>query len=356
MGYDSGTDKINVYVPEKIGQALKRDAELFEIYRVNRTEINLNHFLSCLIVGYYNGYKQERNGKINEMREIMGRYLQDSKKQTAAAEEIMEKVINPPVPKRKGKNPVKLPLKPTRETKQILDEIKGTLGPNDYLSQYLCRMFMSYCEKPAYEREKIIYRDRISFLETACEEKREISFATTYKPDVIRHVIPWEIVPGMDETFNYLLCQEYSDYKERNEAATYRIGRIHQPSWYHTSGTLSSEVVRHLEQMKQIAPQFAINEDLESCILFSPEGQLSCRKIYTGRPTPTRMEDDPGNPGHKKYYFNCSRDQLYRYLIKFNPGEAQILFPAELRARVLQYYHQAIEKMQLKADREPGKS
>ncbi len=223
------TEKINVYVPEGIGASLKRDAELFEIFRANRTEVNLNRFMSMLIAGYYNGYKKERNDQVNTLKEIITPYLKDRKKQDDVAAEIMENVIITNVPKRKGKNPVKLPLKPTLDTDQMITEIKNSLGPNDYLSQYLCRMFMSYSEKPVYDRERIIFLENVAFLEEACREHREIAFATTINPGVIHHVIPYELVYGPDENFNYLICQEYNEKSEKNEAKTFKLCRINRP-------------------------------------------------------------------------------------------------------------------------------
>ena len=37
--------------------------------------------------------------------------------------------------------------------------IMNNLSGNDYISQYFFFLFMSYCEKPFYEREQIIFKD-----------------------------------------------------------------------------------------------------------------------------------------------------------------------------------------------------
>ena len=342
MAQISNTEKVNVYVPEKTGASLKRDAELFEIFRSDGKKINLNRFLSNLIVGYYNGYKQERNTKTAEVKQIVFPYLRDKKNQDAVAEEIMENVILPEVPRRKGKNPVRLSLKPTLETDQTITEIIQATGPDQSLSQYLYRMFMSYSEKPVYERERIIFRSRVRFLEEACSDHSEITFATPNNPGLIHHVIPYELVSGPDETFNYLLCQEHSVFHQQNEAKSYRLCRINRPGYYHTSGTLEESVVQYMEKMKRIAPQFSINEEKEICVRLTPPGQRSYRMVYTGRPSPDRIEtgrDDECS----LYYFSCSQEQVYRYFLRFNVGEASVMYPAELRKRIYDYYREAMK-------------
>ncbi len=339
----SNTDKINIYVPELTGASLRRDAELFEIYRTGRMEVNMNRFLSGLISGYYNSYKMERNEKIRLIKGIIAPCLRDKREQDEIAGNIMERIMLSSIPKRKGRNPVRLPLKPTRETDQIITEIRDTLGETDYLSQFLCRMFISYCEKPGYERERIIFRDNLSFLEDACRERREISFATTVKPDVIHHVIPYEVVPGKEEIFNYLLCQEYNDYKERNEAKSYRLCRINSPGYYHNSGTMENQIINRLEKMKRTAPQYAINEEVESCLSLTKAGQLAYMQIYTGRPDPDRTEKDPEGEGRMLYYFSCSQEQIFRYLQRFNIGEVKILYPEILKRKLADYFRRSAD-------------
>ena len=199
---------------------------------------------------------------------------------------------------------------------------------------------MSYCEKPTYEREKVIYRHRADFLEEACRDHSEITFATPNNPGLIHHVIPYELAAGPEETFNYLLCQEYSEYHQRNEAKSYRLCRINRPGYYYTSGTLEGTVVDNLEKMKRVAPQYAINEDAESCVRMTAAGQRSFRMIYTGRPSPDRIEAE--NDDAALYYFRCSKEQVYRYLLRFNAGEAIVLYPEDLRMRIHDYYREAI--------------
>ena len=56
----SNLDKINIYVPEHIGQILERDAEMFEVFKKDGNTINKNRFLSKLLLEYYSSYANER--------------------------------------------------------------------------------------------------------------------------------------------------------------------------------------------------------------------------------------------------------------------------------------------------------
>lgn len=321
---------------------IRSDAEQFEIYKANGEDINLNRFLSMLIVGYYNGYKQERNETAEAIRELVAPHVRSNRQKDELTEQIMEHVVLPEVSRRKGKQSVALSLKPTYDTDQIIAEINQSLiGTSDYISQYLRRMLMSYCEKPIYEREKIIFHEKVEFLEEACALGREVSFTTIYNPKVIHHVIPYELTHGSEERFNYLLGQEYNKTLKRNIAVSFRLCRINRPSYYLSSGTLEESTREYLEKTKKSSPQYAINEDTETCVRLSENGQQSFKSIYFGRPAPKRREKE--KDGSMLYYFQSSLDQLYRYFVRFNAGEAEVLYPEQLRERLRRFYESALK-------------
>lgn len=330
-------EKFKVGVPAKTYDSLNRDAEQFEIYRDNSTEINTNRFLSLLIVGYYGKYKQERSGKVSQIRELVRPWIRSPKKPDEIAEKIMEEIVLPEVPKRKGKNPERFSVTPTRETDHIISEIRNSTSS---CADYLCRMFMSYCEKPIHEREKIIFRENAEFLEEACRKKREITFFTGSHPRYFHHVIPYELVTGPDEMNNYLLCQEFIRDRQRNEAVSYRLCRIVRPDYSDKAGVLDENVVRYLEQMKKRGPQYAIREDTKSCVRLTPAGQKSYRKIYFARPTADRIEMQ--EDGSALYYFSDAPDLVFRFVIRFSAGEAEVISPPDLRERVYRHFRESL--------------
>ncbi len=330
-------EKFYVGVPADTYATLNRDAEQFGIYRDNSSEVNMNRFLSLLLLGYYRKYKQERNEKTIRIRETLSPWIRVQKKAGELAEQMMEEIVLPEVPKRKGKNPERLSYKPTRETDQIITEIKENYPA---YTQYLCRMFMSYCEKPIHERERIVFHDTAVFLKEACKGKSEIVFTTTNNPGRLHYVIPYDLVTGAEEMNNYLLCQEYNQYNQRLEPVSYRLCRIRKPDYSETSGILDKEVARYLDLMKKNGPQYVITEDTEICVKLTPGGQKSYRHIYFARPAFDRIEKLEN--GDALFFFSASRDLVFRFIIRFRAGEAEIISPPDLRDRIHQHFRESL--------------
>ena len=332
-------EKFKVGAPVETYICLKRDADQFEIHREDGSGINMNGFLSLLIVNYYRKYKQERNEKTGQIREIIGPWVHSRKKTEELAEQIMEKVVLPAEQVRRGMNPDRLSITPTRETDRIISEIRGK---DKHYAQYLSRMFMSYCEEPLYERERIIFRESTDFLVKACKEHKEIVFTTNNNPKLIHHVIPYDLVVGSDEMNNYLLGQEFNSFTERNEPVSYRLCRIIRPDYSDISGTLDSEVVRRLELTKKRNPQYAITEDSDICVKLTPAGQKSYRQIYFAKPEVDRDRIESLEDGCALYHFDAPQDMVFRFVIRFRPGEAEVISPPELRERVYRHFRESV--------------
>ena len=337
----NNTEKIKFYVPESTDRIIRSDAEQFEIYKPNGEQVNLNRFLSLLIVGYYAEYKQEINEATETIRELIGTHLHINKQREELTRKLVEHVIFPETHKRKGIRSIPMSLKPTYDTDRIITEISQSIvGTDDYISQYLRRMLMSYCSKPVYERERIIFRDNVEFLEEACGTQREISFTTTINPQIVRHVIPYKLVYGTEERFNYLLGQEYNAHLKKNVAISFRLCRINRPAFSLSSGVLEDSVRKYLDLTGKNGPQYAMNEEIETCVRLSEKGEQSFRMIYFGRPIVSRKEKE--KDGSMLYYFYSSTDQLFRYFLRFNPGEAEILYPEKLRIKLRKFYESAL--------------
>ena len=146
---------------------------------------------------------------------------------------------------------------------------------------------------------------------------------------------------GFEERFNYLLGQEYNEKLKRNTAVSFRLCRINRPSYCISSGELEESVAQNLEKTKRRSPQYAINEDTETCVRLSERGQQSFRAIYFGRPAVSRKEK--AEDGSMLYFFQSSVDQVYRYFMRFNAGEAEVLYPEDLRDRLRKFYEDALK-------------
>lgn len=333
-------EKINIYVPEATGMLLNNDAALFEVFKKDGYTINRNRFLSLLVIGYYSAYVSECRQQYENTLENLQQYIQNTTIRKAAAESILNRVILPEIPKRKGKNPVKLSLKPTAETEGIILNIADSLSVDDYVSQYFCRMFMSYAKKPLYERERLIFSNTAQMIISACKNKRPVTFTTIWNTKIVHEVIPYELAVGQDEMFNYLLCQERNIKTGILEARAYRLNRITRFNFSASTESLTNEIIHYLELMKKSGAQYPINDEDEICVRLTDYGVISYNRIYHGRPKYVRIEHT--NEGHL-YYFQCSKDQVFFYFRRFEAGAAEILYPKLLRERMIRFHTMAIE-------------
>ncbi len=336
----SDLEKINIYVPDHIGTLLDNDASMFEILKRDRHTINRNRFLSMLILGYYNAYATECQASYDSIVSELIDYGIDSEKSYEIGESLLKKVVLPEVPSRKGKNPTKLSLKPTKDTEGLIIKILNELGSSDFISQYFCRMFMSYCGKPFSDREQVIFRENYELLKDACEHNRPVTFSTIWNPQVIHTVIPYQLAVGQEEMFNYLLCAENNIQTGKQEARSFRLNRISKINYSRASNQIGEDVLAYLERMLRYGPQYMINDDEESCVRLTVSGRRNFSRIYYGRPLVDRIEEKEDGA---YYYFKGSKDQVFFYFRRFGYDDAEIISPEHLRKKMSDFHMKAYE-------------
>lgn len=328
-------DKINIYVPQNIGILLENDVVQFEILKKDGYTVNKNKFLTMLVQGYYDTYMREAQDKYKSITDILASKGLNREEQSEIANEILTKIILPEVPSRKGKKPVRLSLKPTKETIPLIKHILEDLGAKDYISQFFCRMLMSYCEKPFSVREQILFKENYDFIVEACKEQCSIRFTTIWNVSEIHEVIPYKIVVGQEEMFNYLLCGERNKKNGEWEAKSYRLNRINDLRLGNNRIPLPSEIKSNLDKMIYYAPQHAINQQREICVRLSETGAKLMNRIYRGRPKIDRKVKDGNN---YFYYFICSEEQVFWYFSRFEGKDAEIIYPEDCRNRMIEFH------------------
>ncbi len=332
------TETIKINVPESLNRLLVNDMNNFEVFKRDGETINFNGFMSSLIAGYYEKYQEEVSEQTRRANELLAKYIKDKKQLEQATSEIVIEEFASETHEKKEINSKALKFRPTTETDGIILEIEEKRkSANESISGFFRMMLFSYRRNPVYERERIIYYRNTDIIEDACRCGKEITFTIRDNPSFLHKVIPYGIKHGPDELFNYLLCQEYNQDLGKMVAMTYRLCRIVNPRSTISNTSIDKEVKACLEKMEKLGPQYAIVNDQETCIEFSPVGKKSYQRLYQGRPVPDKKEG-PDNNGNTKLFFSCSQDQLFLYLRRFNPGEAQILYPKELRDRLVEFH------------------
>ena len=334
------TEKLNLYIPQEMKAQIQNDAMLFEIFKKNRRDVNINRFLSLLLCGYYDDYLQEDDKSHDSIVEILNEYNLSSADKLNISDRILQKGILPTDDLYPSKNATTISLKPTAATQPVLLSIKGMLGHHDSMSQYIRRMLISYFQKAIWQRERIIFHDSSELLVKACKQEQPVSFTLLWKEKRLHEVIPYKLVPGNDGIFNYLICIEYNPTTEKQEVRSYRLSRVTKPRYSHSSYSISKEIKTLCKKTAEIAPQYAINSEIEICVKLSDAGEILYNRIYTGRPKYSQIEDR--DDGHY-YYFQCSEDQVYHYFRRFDNATAVIISPKALVERMIRFHQGVID-------------
>ena len=332
-------DKINIFVPDKLFEDLYEDAKSFEIRKKNG-ELNFNRFLSMIIVGYYEQYIAEFGGALEETRRLLsGREELDEHDANDISALIVSEIIYPKISKKKGRRSKRISLKPTSETESILLSVMNNLN-GDTISQYLCRMLMSYSSKPFTERERIVFNKQYCFLQEAIIKTEPISFTLNSNSQEVHYVIPYKIAVGREELFNYILGQEFNPFLGKNEAVSYRLNRMTNLAHVNKMIRFETEIEKHLEMMLKHGPQYAINDDEQKVVRLSNRAERSYNRIYYGRPEPDRINRE--NDGYADYYFTCSSDQLFLYFRRFD--DVEVIAPISLRNKMMKFHRDALSR------------
>lgn len=236
-----------------------------------------------------------------------------------------------------GRKARHISLKPTNKTESLIRRIRSDIISVDYVSRYLARMLVSYSEKPFSQRERIIFKDNYDMLVSCCKKSQPVYFVMAGKPDIVHDVVPYMVVTGPEEMYNYLLCQAEDELTHQPKAQAYRLNRIRGLNRSTKAATLQDGVKQRLEVMRKQGPQYAINDDTEVCVRLTSKGRGMYNKIYFGRPAYMREENKPD--GCYQYY-QCSHNQLELYFRRFG-AEAEIISPESLRDKIAVFYRLA---------------
>ena len=334
-------ETIKINIPESLNRSLISDMTNFEVFKRDGEHVNINGFMNSLIAGYYDQYQDELDKHSKRTRDLLAKYIVDEQKLIQATSEIVDDEVSPELSVQKTANRKAIKFRPKNETEAIVLEIeKKRQAANESVSGFFRKMLLSYLRNQVYERERIIYYRNTAIIEDACLQGQEITFTTRDNPLYLHKVIPYGLRHGPDELFNYLLCQEYNQVNGKMSPMSYRLCRVVNPRATSTSQKIENEVRGYLEKMEKYGPQYIIKENITTCIEFTQSGRKSFQRLYQGRPIADPPYDNIDEKGNLKLHFTCSQDQIFLYLRRFNPGEAKILYPEELKHRLIEFHQE----------------
>ncbi len=340
------TETIKINMPDSLARALLNDAAGFEVFKKDGETVNLNSFISSLIAGYYEKYQEELSQRLQKTKALLASYIRNPALLSQASMEVVSGDMASESPAGKAANSHSIKFRPTRETDGIITEIEEKRRTaNQSLSGYFRHMLISYLQNPIYERERIIYYQNTAAIERACSRGENLVFTCRDNPGYLHTVIPYKLVHGPEELYNYLLCQEFNGSRRKKTAMSYRLCRISNPRATPSEKQIDSRIKDYLVRMEKYGPQFMINDDVATCIELTADGRKSFQKIYQGRPVVDR-KDEEGSDSRLKLYFSCSQEQLFLYFRRFNPGEITVLYPQALKKRLYQFHYDHLKSLE----------
>jgi len=338
-------DPIKIKIPEELYAFFEQDAKNFEFYDDDKEKFSINKFLSALITGYFPVYHRKISGQYAEIKKILSDCIEDETKLNKAITcLIRSRAVNENRNLVRGKKRA-ITIRPNSENVDTITEINKAIRETDETqADFYRRMFDSFCSLPMYEREKLIYHKETEKIGKACKAQSEIVIQVRRNEQLLHYVIvPYKLVHGLDERFNYLLAQEFSNQENGPLAVTFRLSRVSVSLESGPVGKIEPSVLEHLQMMESYSPQYSINDDKEILIELTKAGLDSYRRIYHDRPHCTSM--DLTENGKAICHFLCSMDQLYLYFRQFNPGEAVVLNSDDLSKALYDFHLNHLVKL-----------
>ena len=336
--------RLDIYVPDDVAKLIRDDGMLFEFFKADNVTLNQNDFLTELLCGYYTKYVDENNAYLTKLQKRISSYVHDDDAANALADTILKEIIFPEYTSKERKNISCLRLKRTKKLQEEFDAVPYEALGGESISKYFRNILISYSKKPLSKREEIIFADTYNALKEACEKNRHLDIVLSFSSGKVHHVIPYCVVTGYEDMFNYLLCEEIDQRKGSSKVMTFRINRISSLARSKGSGPVSAPAKENLDRMLHLSPQYAFNNDKQICVRMNADGNDLFRKIYHGRPSPVDVKKDGD---WFRFCFNCSIAQASLYFRKFEQDTIEIVEPEELKADLTRFYQKAVVPLHL---------
>lgn len=196
-----------------------------------------------------------------------------------------------------------------------------------------------YCQKSFLEREIIYAKKKFEIIKEAirCEKKLFLQSATGEK----LYLKPYRIIPDPLSMYHYIVGYEVRQKDDGGtESFSYscRISNLKHLEMRQEKSFISKGNKKFLEEeIRKKGVQFMIGDVCEVKVYLTDEGINLYNRMWHLRPQYKEISSD----GHI-YSFLCSPNQIHYYFFKFGK-EAVVLFPEELRAKMITMHEASIE-------------
>lgn len=321
-------DKIKISFSKDTLAVLKKDCADFKFLKSDGTP-NLNAFINTLVANYYETFTANEEHTHDEIREAIG-ILPDHYK-NKVMNSIVNLFVKKSYPVSDKHNSTTFSFKPTKISEKAIAYIEHALSPDESISSFYRRMFVSYTQITKNEREKILHKENFELLQKAIKKDVRVCIALQ-SDNVLNDVSVYAVAPAKDELFNYVLL-----YNGQSNT-TLRLASVRSVSLLSRKASIPEKNRTLFDRQIACAAQYPMysTDDEPIKVQLTEKGKKLFDKIYLYRPTPVSIDGDI-------YTFDCSANQLLYYFERFGDS-ALILSPKRLGIFMRNYYHFALKK------------
>lgn len=200
-----------------------------------------------------------------------------------------------------------------------------------------------YASKTGYEREAIVFRNRLEKLAVVIDEPmKDRHLVTIDRGGKSFDVKPYAVMPDAGWNYHYLAgVGRISGSKSSYKPMSFRISRIEdiiiRPASYASGKITKTELETLKAALRKRGVQYLVGDEASTLVRLNAAGMKNFDGILHGRPEPTkRVEDGDG----VILEFDCTEMQISNYFFKFG-GNAIVLKPESLKEDFRRRYRNA---------------
>lgn len=222
---------------------------------------------------------------------------------------------------------------------EYLTKASSECSEDKYYSRrgkYIKSVLEEYARLPYIEREKVYFSPFVEEIQNAIRNEKQLRVVTD--TDSIYSVYPYEILSDPLSTTNYLVgyYARYDYPEDEKRPCSFKISALKSVRIEKSKSAFLKDSVRK-QLSKTIASrgvQFMVGSEAEIHVKLTDAGIHKYRR--QGHLRPMLVERHEGNI----FVFQCTTAQAEFYFFKFGK-DAEILLPAELRAKFIKMYADA---------------
>lgn len=288
-------------------------------------------FLNSVFLGYY----PQARASVSSWRDAQAQQLRDRMQplpqvwREKAVEALLSPEIAPPEPE-KGHCPFLHNL-----SEPVVTALQSNTRDTAYYKNtaaYFRAVVEEYCRLPQYQREAILYADRLAQIEKAIRTQCQLE--VTNSGGTVFKVHPVRVLPDLHGSYNYLVCyaREARQPLSEKRQCSFRINQLKNIRCTAEKAFLSEADRNRLEKaIRGQGVQFLTGDCINVQVRLTEKGEKKLRRHLTMRPT------QQGAPQGDIYTFRCTFTQAEYYFTKLG-ADAQVLSPASLRKKFARTY------------------